>query len=64
MRKSELIAALQKIEGDPRVFVDIDGQLSDDVGPVCYPTNAQLIKNLHESNTTPAPELGERVIIV
>jgi hypothetical protein len=46
MRKTELIKQLEAIDGDPLVFIDVDGKLSDDICPALRTANPTLIRNI------------------
>jgi hypothetical protein len=48
-RKSELIAALIAIPGDPLVFVDADGRLTDDFKPERHKTSLTMRDTLQRS---------------
>jgi hypothetical protein len=63
MRKSELIKKLQAIDGDPLVFVDINGEHSDDMDPHVFTTNPVFLKNIN-SHVKTLPAHGEKVILI
>lgn len=63
VRKSQLIEALQRIDGDPLVFVDVDGQVSNHVKPVCFPATAEMIGRI-EKEAVERPQVGEPVILL
>ncbi len=62
IRKSDFIAQLQAIPGDPLVFIDIDGVLSDDIRPAIFDTNERTLQNMH-SDVKTRPEIGEQIIL-
>lgn len=63
IRKSDLIAALQRIDGDPLVFVDIDGRVSNDVKPTVIRATSTMIGRI-ELEATERPAIGDQVILL
>ena len=63
MRKSELIAKLQAINGDPLIFLDLDGEHTDDISPMVLTVNKQFLANIN-SNVRTLPSAGDKVVLI
>lgn len=63
MKKSELIALLNAIDGDPHIFIDVDGKFTDEIDPFVVKADARFNKSLMSTVTTELAH-DERVILI